>query len=154
LKSKWCQFKSITLLRQRLARPNQPPWSLGGNGRAVVSAYVYLLHEEPISGDASGPWTKIGFSKNPPEWRLNANLKRGNPRNVVVAAAFEYETSEAALLAEKNARSHFSARKHQKEWFRITWQEASAWFESLGHIKRVVDAQPTVQADGPASGGG
>jgi hypothetical protein len=28
-------------------------------------ASVYLLEEEPLEGEVSGPWTKIGYTKNP-----------------------------------------------------------------------------------------
>lgn len=95
-------------------------------------AYVYLIEEEPIEGDKSGPWTKIGYSKNPPEWRMEANLKRGNPRNINVAAAFQYETEREARDAERNAHRNFNHLKHQKEWFRIAWSEVAQWLESTG----------------------
>ena len=74
----------------------------------LMSAFVYLIEEEPLHGESSGPWTKIGYSQNPPEWRMHANLKRGNPRNIRVAAAFEYETGEQARAAERNAQERFS----------------------------------------------
>lgn len=30
-----------------------------------MSAFVYLLHEELIPGEQTGPWTKIGYTKKP-----------------------------------------------------------------------------------------
>lgn len=45
-------------------------------------AYVYLIAEEPFEGEILQDWVKIGYSQNPPEWRMNANLKRGNPRYI------------------------------------------------------------------------
>ncbi|MDO6517799.1 hypothetical protein [Zobellia uliginosa] len=61
-----------------------------------MPGYVYLIIEEPFENEESGPWTKIGYSKNPPEWRMNANLKRGNPRNLIVFEVFVYETQTEA----------------------------------------------------------
>jgi len=107
-----------------------------------VGAYVYLLEEEQVPGEVSGPWTKIGYSKNVPEWRLNANLKRGNPRNVRLADAFEFDTEQAAFAAEQAAHAAFQPHKHQKEWFRIPWQQVSAWLEHSGATRRRIDAQP------------
>jgi hypothetical protein len=104
-------------------------------------AYVYLLEEEPLKGEVSGPWTKIGYTKNPPEWRLGANLKRGNPRNIFVAAAFEFETEQAALAAEQSAHAAFHLFKHQKEWFRVPWQQVAAWLERSGAQRRGVVTQ-------------
>ncbi|WP_347261155.1 GIY-YIG nuclease family protein [Rudaea sp.] len=102
-----------------------------------MPAFVYLIEEEPLPGESSGPWTKIGYSQNPPEWRMHANLKRGNPRNIKVAAAFAYETNGQARAAERNAHEHFSNAKHQKEWFRISWSEVAAWLESTGAKQRL-----------------
>ena len=28
-----------------------------------MTGYVYLIEEEPIPGENSGPWTKIGFQR-------------------------------------------------------------------------------------------
>lgn len=95
-------------------------------------AYVYLITEQPFDGENSGPWTKIGYSQNPPEWRMDANLKRGNPRNIKVAAAYEYDTNKAARDAEYGAHQHFSAVAHQKEWFRVAWQDVASWLEGSG----------------------
>jgi len=78
-------------------------------------AYVYLIEEIPYSHGESGPWTKIGYTKNPPEWRLGANLKRGNPRDLRVVAAHEFNTEEAAYEAEAMAHNHFLQYLHQKE---------------------------------------
>ncbi len=100
-------------------------------------AYVYLIAEEQYEGEVSGPWTKIGYSKNPPEWRMNANLKRGNPRDIYVAAAFEFETIQEARLAERNAHEDFDNFKHQKEWFNIQWDIIFDWFVSYGAKPRV-----------------
>jgi T5orf172 domain len=104
-----------------------------------MAAYVYLIEEEPYPGETSGPWTKIGYSQNPPEWRMDANLKRGNPRNIRVAAAFAYETSQDARAAERSAHEHFGDLKHQKEWFRASWTEVAAWMEGTGAKLRVKD---------------
>jgi hypothetical protein len=81
-----------------------------------MPAFVYLFNEEPHPGESSGPWTKIGYSQNPPEWRMDANLKCGNPRNIHVAVAFEYDTSADAHAAERSAHQQFGDSKHQKEW--------------------------------------
>ena len=95
-------------------------------------AFVYLIAEEPLSNEDSGPWTKIGYSKNPPEWRLDANLKRGNPRNLYVAAAYEYDSVEDAYAAEQLAHEAFAELSHQKEWFQVAWQDVAQWFERSG----------------------
>jgi len=92
-------------------------------------AYVYLLEEVPHSGSDSGPWTKIGCSKNPPEWRIGANLKRGNPRNLHLAAVYQFEAERDAFDAEGRAHQHFQQFAHQKEWFQIRASEVSAWAE-------------------------
>ena len=106
-----------------------------------MTAYVYLIEEEPHPGEESGPWTKIGYSQNPPEWRMEANLKRGNPRNIHVAAAFEYSSTEEARAAEKEAHQHFSDVKHQKEWYRVAWEEVANWMDSTGARRRVIEAE-------------
>jgi hypothetical protein len=97
-----------------------------------MAAYVYLIEEEPHPGEKTGPWTKIGYSKNPPEWRLGANLKRGNPRNLRVAAVFEFDSEQAAYTAEQNAHKAFRAHMHQKEWFRIPSEQVRDWFLHSG----------------------
>jgi len=102
-----------------------------------MPAYVYLIEEDPIDNETSGPWTKIGYSQNPPEWRMDTNLKRGNPRNIRVAAAFEYSTTDEARSAEQNAHKAFAHCAHQKEWFRVPWQEVSAWLERSGGMLRL-----------------
>lgn len=104
-----------------------------------MAAYVYLIEEEAHPGETSGPWTKIGYSQNPPEWRMDANLKRGNPRNIRVAIAFEYETGDAARAAEKSAHDHFDHLKHQKEWFRVSWSDVAAWMDGSGAKRRAID---------------
>ena len=103
-----------------------------------MPAFVYLIEEEPYPGDTSGPWTKIGYSRNPPEWRMQANLTRGNPRNIRVAAAFEYETNDQAQAGERAAHREFGDRKGQKEWFRVAWQEVAAWMDESGARRRAV----------------
>ena len=41
-----------------------------------------------------------------PEWRMEANLKRGNPRNIHIAAAFEFDdNSEARAGREERPRT-------------------------------------------------
>jgi hypothetical protein len=97
-----------------------------------MAAFVYLITEEPFEGETSGPWTKIGYSQNPPEWRMDANLKRGNPRNIYVAAAFEFVTNVEARAAEAAAHEYFQAAKHQKEWFHVEWSAVSTWLLSTG----------------------
>lgn len=102
-------------------------------------AYVYIISETPYEGETSGPWTKIGYSKNPPQWRMNANLKRGNPRSIQVAAAFEYPTQSEARTAEREAHEHFaeSAGQNGKEWFNVSADQVERWF--LGHGVQKVD---------------
>lgn len=104
-----------------------------------MPAFVYLITEDPHPGECSGPWTKIGYSQNPPEWRMDANLKRGNPRDIRVAVAFEYDNSADARVAERSAHQHFGGMKHQKEWFRVAWQDVAAWLDSTGAKRRVTD---------------
>ena len=104
-----------------------------------MTAYVYLIEEEPHLEEMTGPWTKIGYSCNPPEWRLDANLKRGNPRNLRVAAAFEFDSEDAAYTAEQNAHEVFRAHMHQKEWFNIPWHQVFDWFLRSGAKPRQSD---------------
>lgn len=92
-----------------------------------MTGFVYLIEEIAHPDGDSGPWTKIGVSKNDPTWRLNANLKRGNPRTLRVAATFLFPSEAEAYQAESEAHTHFKASFHQKEWFRLRWQEAAAW---------------------------
>jgi hypothetical protein len=100
-------------------------------------AYVYVLSEIPHPEERSGPWTKIGYSKNPPEWRLNANLKRGNSRDIVVAGSFEYSTEREARDAERAAHERFGdhAGPNRKEWFRLSATEAERFLLSTGGTK-------------------
>ena len=104
-----------------------------------MPAFVYLIEEVPHPGEISGPWTKIGYSQNPPEWRMDANLKRGNPRNIRVMVAFEFDTNTEARAAERGAHQQFIQSKHQKEWFRVAWQEVATWMDRTGAKRRVVD---------------
>lgn len=95
-------------------------------------AYVYLIVEEPFDGKTLKHWVKIGYSQNPPEWRMDANLKCGNPRSIKVAAAFEYETNQEAKNAEKAAHMEFKQYLHEKEWFQVDWKNVEQWFISQG----------------------
>ena len=104
----------------------------------MADAYVYLIEEECHAGEVSGPWTKIGYSQNPPEWRMDANLKRGNPRNIRVAAAFVFETTEEASAVEKRTQAQFADRLHQKEWFRVHWSEIAEWLDQSGAKRRPI----------------
>ena len=104
-----------------------------------MTAYVYLIEEEPFPEDKSGPWVKIGYSKNPPEWRMDANLTRGNPRNIRVVEAFVYETESIAREAEKLAHKYFEEHYHQKEWFNLSVETISKWFLENGAIKRTAE---------------
>jgi hypothetical protein len=113
-----------------------------------MAAYVYLIEEEACLGDTSGPWTKIGYSQNPPEWRMDANLKRGNPRNIRVAVAFEYDSSEAARAAEQAAHDHFLGHNHQKEWFRISWSDVAVWMDGRGATRRLMNSSTDPRALG------
>ncbi|BFP40576.1 hypothetical protein FGF1_14210 [Flavobacteriaceae bacterium GF1] len=101
-----------------------------------MPGHVYLITEEPFEGDKSGPWTKIGFTKNPPEWRMNANLKRGNPRNLIVWEVFIYENEKEARSWERKAHKYFEKYKLQKEWFNLEAREIAQWFLSNGATKR------------------
>ncbi|MGA9109155.1 MAG: GIY-YIG nuclease family protein [Smithella sp.] len=95
-------------------------------------AFVYLIIEEPVEGEVVKDWVKIGYTQNPPEWRMGANLNPGNPRTIRVVAAFEYETNDAAWDAEKSAHEEFRKYLHQKEWFKIHWKTVNDWFLSQG----------------------
>jgi hypothetical protein len=97
-----------------------------------MAAYVYLLQEIPHCPGESGPWTKIGYSKNPPEWRLEANLKRGNPRDLKLARIYEFESVRAAREAERSAHNQFRQVEHQKEWFQLRWQRVANWCSKTG----------------------
>lgn len=100
-------------------------------------AYMYLLEEISHCPGESGPWTKIGYSKNPPEWRLGANLKRGNPRELKLAAVYEFESERAARDAETAAHNQFRSSEHQKEWFQIHWQQVADWCSNSGFKIRI-----------------
>jgi|SRR5208337_205877 len=97
-----------------------------------MAAYVYLIEEEPYPGETTGPWTKIGYTSAWPEWRLDTNLKYGNPRNLHITAAFEFDSWEAAYTAEQNAHEAFREHMHQKEWFYIPWRQVSDWLLRSG----------------------
>jgi hypothetical protein len=88
----------------------------------MTSAKVAVLAEQGLAADAL----------QRPQWRMNANLKRGNPRNIRIAAAFVFDTLPEALAAEKRAHQHFAQYRHQKEWFSIAWQVVAEWFIGFG----------------------
>jgi hypothetical protein len=99
-------------------------------------AYVYLLEELSHHPGESGPWTKIGYSQNPPEWRVNANLKRGNPRTLRLSGVFEFDTEAEAFAAEQAAHAHFYPFKHEREWFKVKWEDVATWLTSQGFRER------------------
>jgi hypothetical protein len=99
-------------------------------------AYAYLLEEMPYQPGESGPWTKIGYSQNSPEWRLNANLKRGNPRTLRLSAVFEFDNERIAFDAEQRAHEQFRQFAHEREWFRVPWDEVAAWLRNSGAKER------------------
>lgn len=103
-------------------------------------AFVYVIVEKNIIGELSGPWLKIGFSKNPPKWRMDANLKRGNPRALEVLAQYKFENEQEARNAERAAHSKFSdcASPNGKEWFSIAPEAVISWFAKCGY-RRVSD---------------
>jgi hypothetical protein len=104
-------------------------------------AYLYLIEEIPLEGENSGPWCKIGISKNPPEWRLNANLKRGNPRDLVVRYCYELQDIQSVRLSEKKAHHYFKEHLRTKEWFNISADIANNWL--IEELKLIPRAQPT-----------
>ncbi|MBK8164006.1 MAG: GIY-YIG nuclease family protein [Gammaproteobacteria bacterium] len=75
---------------------------------------------------------KIGYSKKSTRMENGSKPKGENPRNIHVAAAFQYETEREARNAERNTHRNFNHLKHQKEWFRIAWTEVAQWLESTG----------------------
>jgi len=101
-----------------------------------MAAYMYLIEEVPHRR-GEGPWTKIGYSGNPPEWRMNANLKRGNPRVLRLARVYEFESVQAARDAERKAQDHFSQYKYEKEWFQLAWKRVAGWCSKSGFKVRV-----------------
>lgn len=101
-------------------------------------AYVYLIIEEPHPNEQESQWVKIGYTKNPPEWRLYANLMRGNSRTLSIAIAFEYESESAARGAERAAHVEFAKQHHQKEWFNVDWRTVKRWFELQGAKPRAL----------------
>ena len=101
-----------------------------------MTAYMYLLHEIPHAPGESGPWTKIGMPQNPPEWRLGANLKRGNSRELKLAAVYSFESVQQAREAEKRVHIHFQQFKHQREWFQIGWEQVAEWCSQTGFKRR------------------
>lgn len=102
-------------------------------------AYVCLISEEPHPGEVSGPWTKIGYTKNPPEWRLDANLTRGNSRVLSVLTAFKYPTEADAQVAERLAHQQFAGAAVRKKWFRVDPPQVDQWFLSTRADRRTPD---------------
>ena len=96
-----------------------------------MAAYVYVIEEKPHPEEKTGPWIKIGYTKNPPEWRLNANLKRGNPRDLRLYS-FEFASEQSAQTAEQAAHKAFHAHRHRKEWFRIPSKRVRDWLGRKG----------------------
>ena len=106
-----------------------------------MAGFLYLLEEVAHSDGEGGPWTKIGMSQNKPEWRLDANLKRGNPRHLNLAAVYQFETAQAARGAEQLAHRHFNQFAHQKEWFAVHWQKIADWCDGEMGWQRRHDVQ-------------
>lgn len=103
-----------------------------------MPAFMYLLEEKAHIVGEGGPWTKIGFSMNPPEWRLNSNLKRGNPRDLLLAAVYEFSSTKEAREAEGVTHVHFNEFAHQKEWFQVSWHTVAEWCDDvMGWRRRV-----------------
>jgi hypothetical protein len=90
-------------------------------------AYLYLIEEVPLTDEKSGPWCKIGISKNPPEWRMNANLKRGNPRDLIIRFCYQFDDAKKMRETEKKAHRHFHEYLRTKEWFNISAETAHEW---------------------------
>ena len=102
-------------------------------------AYVYLIAEAAEDGSGTSDWTKIGFSQNDPNWRMNANLKRGNPREIAVMAVYEFSDSREARAAEWKAHDEFVEQSHKREWFRVNWEQIDERLRQMGY-------QPTTEA--------
>jgi hypothetical protein len=97
----------------------------------MKGGHVYVIEELPLAKEKPGPWCKIGYTKNPPEWRLEANLKRGNPRTLVIKHDFKFLKKDEALAAEKAAHEHFKEYLHEKEWFNIDSESIATWFQQV-----------------------
>lgn len=110
-------------------------------------AFVYLLEEVPHSDAEKVPWTKIGMTRNPPEWRLGANLKRGNPRHLTLGAVYQFKTEQEAREAERLTHKNFERSAHQKEWFSIHWKEIANWCESDMRWQRRQLVEPVMVAN-------
>ncbi len=100
-------------------------------------AFVYLITEKPFEGESSNQYVKIGYSKNPPEWRMNANLKRGNPREIFIHSQFTFETMKDALQAETLGHTHFKKAALGKEWFKVNPEIVKEWYLDQGFIEAV-----------------
>ena len=99
-------------------------------------SFVYLIEEVPLPGESIQPWTKIGFTKNPAEWRLNANLKRGNPRELRFGAVYEFITEAEGWAAEAATHRAFADHRGLKEWFALPWQTINEWCLAQGYRHR------------------
>jgi len=106
-----------------------------------MTAYVYLLQEVPFEPNEISRLTKIGCSKNPPEWRVGANLTRGNPRVLCLPAVYEFATETEAYNAESSAHCHFREFALQKEWFRLSWEDIAKWCDAQGWARRANQAR-------------
>lgn len=95
-------------------------------------AYVYLIVEEPHPGEALEDWTKIGATKNAPEWRRDTNMAPGNSSALPVVAAFKYATEVDAWAAESRAHQRFASVRGRQKWFRIPWLQG----RSVVHPRR------------------
>lgn len=100
-------------------------------------AYLYLLAEVPFASEAvADRWTKIGVSANPPEWRINRNVRPGNPRDLHLPVVYEFPTEADAYAAEAAAHREFSRFRGRGEWFRSAWQAIAAWCDSQAWCRR------------------
>jgi hypothetical protein len=102
-----------------------------------MSAFVYLLEEVPFAPNESSQLTKVGYSRNPPEWRVGANLIRGNPRELRLPVVYEFATEAEAYQAESLAHRNFGGFALQKEWFRVSWQDIAKWCDEQGWVRRL-----------------
>lgn len=82
---------------------------------------------------------KDRLHENPPEWRLDTNLTRGNSRVLSVITAFKYTTEADAQAAERLAHQQFAGAAVRKKWFRVDPQQVDQWFISNGAIRRTAD---------------
>lgn len=98
-------------------------------------AFVYLITEDPFEDEHPNQYVKIGYSKSPPEWRMNANLKRGNPRKIRVYSQFKFEKMKDARQAEKAGHIQFKSSVLGKEWFKVNPEIVREWYINQGCIE-------------------